>query len=245
MINLRVESWAALAPDLNCVEDWQCWLQQPQAIEAELGKVPLKQIPPILRRRFSTLGKCAAGAALPLLQEGESIPSVFASRHGDTALTLSLLEEMGRDEPMSPTGFSLAVHNAVSGLFSIARQDTSEVTAIAASQGLVSQALIETAGQLLHRERVLCVIYDVPLPALYQNYTRSDPFPYAIAMILNRNKGERYSLEQSDHATDSATQLTAELDTQPLRLIELLAGVSSKAVFESKRSGWLLSRVDS
>jgi len=242
LIKFRVESWAALAPGLNTREQWQDWLLQPQPLDAELGKVSLKQIPPILRRRFSTLGKCAVGAALPLLQEGESIPSVFASRHGDTGLTLSLLEEMGKDEPMSPTGFSLAVHNAVSGLFSIARNDTSEVTAIAACEGLVTQALIETAGQLLNRERVLCVIYDVPLPALYRNYTETDPFPYAIAMVLSRNTGEQFSFAQTDSPLLSESKLSSELDTQPLRLIELLAGVSGQADFHAKGCNWLLSK---
>jgi len=244
LINFRVESWAALAPGLNTREQWQDWLQQPQPIGAELGKVPLKQIPPILRRRFSTLGKCAVGAALSLLHEGESIPCVFASRHGDIELTFSLLQEMGKDEPMSPTGFSLAVHNAVSGLFSIARKDTCEVTAIAASEGLVTQALIETAGQLINRERVLCVIYDVPLPALYQSYTETDPFPYAVAMVLSRHTGEQFSFAQTDSSSLSESKLPSELDTQPLRLIELLAGVNSQTDFHAKGSNWQLSKVD-
>lgn len=242
MINFRVESWAALAPGLSDKGQWQDWLQQPYALDAELGKVALKQIPPILRRRFSTLGKCTVGASLPLLQEGESIPGVFASRHGDTALTFSLLEEMGKDEPMSPTGFSLAVHNAVSGLFSIARNDTSEVTAIAASEGLVTQALIETAGQLLNHERVLCVIYDVPLPAPYQRYTQTDPFPYAVAMVLSRHSGEQYAFEQAENSLLTDRRLPGELDTQPLRLIELLAGVSSHADLSGHGCHWLLSK---
>lgn len=243
MIKFRIESWAALAPGLNTTEQWQDWLQQPQPVDNKLGKVSLKQIPPILRRRFSSLGKCAVGAALPLLQEGESIGSVFASRHGDTALTFSLLEEMGKDEPMSPTGFSLAVHNAVSGLFSIARNDTSEVTAIAASEGLVTQALIETAGQLLSRERVLCVIYDVPLPTLYQNYTETDPFPYAVAIVLSRNTGEEFTLTQTESSPLLESNLTGKLNTQPLRLIELLAGISAQADFPAKGCNWRLCKV--
>ena len=244
LINIRLESWAALAPGLDNKAAWQQWLQHPQVIEAELGKVSLKQIPPILRRRFGALGKCAVGAALPLLQEGESIPAIFASRHGDTALTLSLLEEMGRDEPMSPTGFSLAVHNAVSGLFSIARKDTSEVTAIAATQGLVLQALLEAAGQLLNQQRVLCVIYDVPLPELYQNYTAGDPFPYAIAMILSKKTGESLCLQQCSSLDACATKLPATLDTEPLRFLEFLAGISPKMCFDSNTdSGWQITRV--
>ena len=137
MINFQIESWAAMAPGLETREDWQHWLKHPEILPESLGKVSLDKVPPLLRRRFGTLGKCAMMSALQVLDENESIPGVFSSRHGDTALTLSLLEEMGRDEPMSPTGFSLAVHNAVSGLFSIARKDTSMVTSLAAMEGLV------------------------------------------------------------------------------------------------------------
>ena len=125
MVSFQLESWSAMAPGLESREDWQQWLQHPESIEEPFEKISLRNIPAMLRRRFNTLGKYAMGAALPLMEGIESIPSIFASRHGDTELSLSLLEQIGRDEPMSPTNFSLAVHNAVSGLFSIALNDTS------------------------------------------------------------------------------------------------------------------------
>ena len=132
MIKFQIESWAAIVPGIEAREAWQNWLENPEVVPATLGKIPLKEVPPMLRRRFGALGKCAMAAALQVLKDDDAIPGIFSSRHGDTALTLSLLEEMGRDEPMSPTGFSLAVHNAVSGLFSIVRKDTSMVTSLAA-----------------------------------------------------------------------------------------------------------------
>lgn len=231
-----------MAPGLDSQGAWQQWLRNPQIIDEPLGKVPLKQIPPLLRRRFSALGKCAMGAVLPLLGEGETMPSIFASRHGDTPLTLSLLEDMGRDEPMSPTGFSLAVHNAVSGLFSIARNDTCETTSIAAMDGLVLHALLEAVGQLQVSERVLCVIYDVPLPDLYRNYSNSDTFPYAIALVLNRAKGDSYCLEQCASSVQVATSLPDGLDSEPLRFLELLAGISAEMQAESNGSDWRIAK---
>lgn len=227
MLSFQLESWQAIAPGLETREAWLEWLSDPVSVPDSLGKFSLKQIPPMLRRRFSELGKCAAGAALPLLGDGESIPGIFASRHGDTNLTLSLLQGIGRDEAMSPTGFSLAVHNALSGLLSIARKDVSEVTAIAASEGLILQSLLEAIGQLQDRERVLCVIYDVPLPEFYRPYCKSDPFPYAIAMILRRVasvSSEPFTVQQIGPSESKLSLPEDSSGSETIQFLNLLCG---------------------
>lgn len=241
MVNFQIESWAALAPGLENKADWQRWLAEPQPIDKSLGKVALKKIPPLLRRRFTPLGKCAMGATLQLIKEGENIPSIFASRHGDTALTFSLLEDIGRDEPMSPTGFSLAVHNAVSGLYTIARKDTSTVTAIAAIQGLILNTLFEAIGQLQTHDRVLCVIYDEPLPDLYCRYTLSEEFPYAIAMILNNTQGESYTLEQDNNA-EQINEAMSKHDAQSMQFLELLTGLTTEIKAEMNGNTWSIKK---
>jgi len=197
LVGFAVEAWSALAPGLENETDWLSWLENRPTPENLSINANLKQIPPILRRRFNALGKCAMGAVTQLLENDQKLPSIFASRHGDTPLTLSLLESMAKDEPMSPTGFSLAVHNAVSGLYSIAKKDNSAVTAISSMQGLIINTLCEAVGQLQDSERVLCVIYDVPLPAIYQKSCKGDSFPFAVAMLINRSKGQLFQLKQN------------------------------------------------
>jgi hypothetical protein len=247
MLSFHVESWSAIAPGLESRDDWECWLQHPVAINEPLGKIPLKTIPAMLRRRFNTLGKCAMGAAMPLVDGIHTIPSIFASRHGDTELTFSLLKAMAQDEPMSPTGFSLAVHNAVSGLFSIARKDTSEVTSIAAMEGLVLQTFFEAIGQLQCVEKVLCVIYDTPLPDFYKNHCAdaTESFPYAIAMILGSREGTSYSLEQMKAVPQRNSSDLSPLNSDPLALLGLLAGISDEIELTQNGGNWRFSRLDS
>ncbi len=248
MVDFQIESWAAMAPGLETREAWQQWLKHPEDLPETLGKVSLKKIPPMLRRRFGAPGKCAMVAALQVLNENEPIPSVFASRHGDTALTLSLLEDMGRNEPMSPTGFSLAVHNAVSGLFSIARKDTSMVTSLAAMEGLVLHALLEAAGQLQVSDRVLCVIYDIPLPELYRRYCTGNDFPYAIAMIISHTGGVKYSIEQCEQVISNNTSAlpgSLSMDLEPFRFLELLAGISTEMGVELNGAAWRIAKTES
>lgn len=247
MLNFHLESWAAMAPGLECKEDWKQWLQHPVAINEPLERNPLKSIPAMLRRRFNTLGKCAVGAAMPLVEGVAAIPSIFASRHGDTEVSFSLLEAMGRGEPMSPTRFSLAVHNAVSGLFTIARKDTSEVTSIAAMEGLVLQTFIEATGQLQFCDKVLCVIYDVPLPDFYKNYCAdaTESFPYAIAMILGGVEGASYRLEQTGQIMQTAVSPPSPLDIEPWRLLSLLLGMSDSIELTQNGSIWRIAKVES
>ena len=247
-MNFQIESWAAIAPGLETREAWGNWLKHPEAVPETLTKVSLKKVPPMLRRRFGTLGKCAMAAALQILNDDESIPGIFSSRHGDTALTLSLLEEMGRDEPMSPTGFSLAVHNAVSGLFSIVRKDTSMVTSLAAMEGLVLHTLLEAAGQLQVSDRVFCVIYDIPLPALYRRYCTGNDFPYAIAMIISHTGGVSYSIEQCEQLIQnqaSALHDSLSMDLEPIRFLELLAGISTEMGVELNGAAWRIAKTES
>jgi hypothetical protein len=238
----RIESWAAIAPGLESRADWRQWLTNPVAIAEPLGKIDMPGVPAMLRRRFSTLGKGAMAAALPLVEELAEIPSIFASRHGDTPLSLSLLQTIARGEPMSPTSFSLAVHNAISGLFSIARKDTSAVTAIAPMQGLVLQTLFEAIGQLQTCERLLCVIYDIPLPEFYQG--RRDepavPFPWAVAMVLGNRVGDTCRLEPMP---EYAAHPEAGFAFEPLDLLRLLSGLEDRAEFVLPRSSWQLARV--
>lgn len=245
MIEFKLESWGAIAPGLETHQDWSTWLESPVVIGEQLGKVSLKQFPSMLRRRFSALGKCAMGAALPILDDSDCMPSIFASRHGDTELTLSLLKDMGLEEPMSPTGFSLAVHNAVSGLFTIGRRDTQAVTSIAAMEGLVLQSLFEVAAQLQEVERVLCVIYDIPLPQLYETYSDSHPFPYAVAMIFSRTGATSLRLStESDNGVDVSNQnaLPQEFDIEPLRLIGLLSNTLDSIELEANGVSWNLAK---
>ncbi len=241
-MNFHIESWNALAPGLDNREDWRRWLRQPLPIDEQLGKVALDDIPALLRRRFSTLGKCAMGAALPLLEDVDHIPSIFASRHGDTQLSFSLLRQIGLREQISPANFSLAVHNAVSGLFTIARRDTSEVITIAAMGGLVLPTVFEAIGQLQDSERVLCVIYDIPLQEFFEQHTSESEisFPYAIAMILCRESGQAFSLE-SNAATARSGSTTGETDT--MHLLTLLTGLSTEILLSHNRCVWRVSRI--
>ncbi len=241
MVSLAIESWSALGPGLETTAQWQSWFAKASDDELEATPPSLKQIPALLRRRFSTLGKYAAASTLNLLAEGESLPSIFASRHGDTGLTLSLLEEIGRAEPISPTGFSLAVHNAVAGIISIARADKAPITAISSMQGLLLQTFFEAVVQLESHPRVLCVINDIPLPELYRPYELGPPFPFALAFIVRRSDSSDANLIL--RPTPEADSQLSTYD-EIFQFIKLLVDKQGSLVIKANQMSWSLTMVD-
>ncbi|WP_292360811.1 MULTISPECIES: beta-ketoacyl synthase chain length factor [unclassified Methylophaga] len=238
MVSLNLETWSALAPGLDTKASWQAWFDSSSDDGPAETSPALKQIPALLRRRFTTLGKYAAASTLNVLAENQSMPGIFASRHGDTGLTLSLLEEIARDQPISPTGFSLAVHNAVAGIISIARKDKSPITAISAMNGLLLQTLFEAAAQLERHERVFCVVYDIPLPALYQPYELSVPFPLALAFVVSRSDDAKANL-----TLQPTTQACSELSTyqEIFQFIKVLMDEKGSLMMNVNQANWHLA----
>ncbi|HSC83412.1 MAG TPA: beta-ketoacyl synthase chain length factor, partial [Pseudomonas sp.] len=148
MTHFNIDSWRAWAPGLDSTDDWQAWQQAPVRLADDGQQPDVSFLPALQRRRLSRLARMAFHVAWPLAEGRGSLPLVFVSRHGETSRNLAILDDLARDEALSPTQFSLSVHNAIIGLWSILRGDTSEMTALAAAGDGLEQALLE-AGTLL------------------------------------------------------------------------------------------------
>jgi len=123
---------------------------------------------------------------------------VFCSRHGDVARALALLNNVVDGEPMSPTNFGLAVHNANAGLFSIARQDQASHIALAGGSNTVEHGVIEACSLLADgAEMVLLVVYDNELPPVYQPYQDCQEQAHAWAWLMAAPSGPAITLRWS------------------------------------------------
>lgn len=175
-------------PGISSRQDWKEWAQGGKHVLA--GESPsVQDIPPMLRRRLSPLGKMALSVAWPLLSESAPRPSVFCSRHGELERTVGMLRGLAEREDLSPTHFSLSVHNAIGGVFSIARSDPSPITALAVPDEGLSQAILEARLILAEQQcdEALCVVYDAPLPEVYREFGNEPQWPYAAAFIIGQS----------------------------------------------------------
>ena len=195
-------------------------------------------IPAMLRRRLNLLGRACACEVLKHLKDGENVPIVYCSQHGDIERTLSVLKELVNQQPVSPMHFSLAVHNAICGVLSIHAGLTANICTIAAGQQGLVPVLLEAAGILMSgAEKVLCVICDVPLPEVYRDEQSLPKIPYAISFVITKSEGVNLTLTQLPSHDEEP--LVGQL---PIHLIEFLATNQTELMIAHNGSTWKLTR---
>jgi len=203
-----VAGTAAWAPGLENKEAWSAWSRAPRAITGTA--VPeVRFLPPLVRRRCSRLTRVLLQAAHDCLGESyrESVPSVFASRHGDCAGALEIMTELAAYRPLTAGAFSHSVHNTAAGLYSIATGNTAPSSTTAGARDTFGSAIIEGLG-LLRRtraERVLVVVGDEPLPDDLGQFTSEPTAPYAVALLIARH-GEGQTVRCAAGGSDAPSR---------------------------------------
>jgi len=184
-MDFSIIDWRAWAPGLETGEDWQAWSRAPVALD-DTGQTPdVGFLPAMQRRRLSRMARMLFHVAWPLVEQDEAVPLVFVSRHGETPRTFAILDDLARGEPLSPTAFSLSVHNAPAGLWSIARGDCSEITALAAEVDGLEHGIMEACGLLAEGAPSVLLVVAEEMPApLYRAQIDDVPFSYALALKL-------------------------------------------------------------
>lgn len=181
-----IAGWGAWAPGLRCREDWRQWLQGHKIINDDPPPAP-NSVAKSLLRRLSPLAKAAFTAIEQCVGEDETMPAVFSSSHGEIVKSFGMLESLQAGEELSPTAFSLSVHNAIAGLYSMAYGNHSEISVIAPGKEGMAAGFIEALGLLQEgHPQALLVFYDEPLPTFYpvEPFNLDSRFPCALALKL-------------------------------------------------------------
>ncbi|WP_211468245.1 beta-ketoacyl synthase chain length factor [Collimonas silvisoli] len=215
-VRFSVVSDAAWAPGLDTAAAWRAWADNPYVIRGD-GEAAVARMPAMLRRRAGSMGKMALEAAYRCLDGRIDVPTVFCSRHGECVRSTELLTDLAQGQPLSPTSFSLSVHNAAAGLFSIARQDHASHTAVAAGHSGVEHAVIEACGLLADgAAEVLLVVYDGMLPEVFHEFQDCQEQPFAWAWLMQEASAESgavISLSWDSQAGDEPSAMQQELSS--------------------------------
>ena len=165
-------------------------------LEITSGTPEIGFVDPMLRRRLGPLGRGMLHCAGRVSEGLGPLSSVFASRHGDVARTTPILEDLARGLPPSPTLFSMNVHNAVAGVWSIARQDPSPSTSLAAGPETFGWGLLEAFS--LHAAKpanpVLFVYGEDPLPPPFRDFADLEMPLHAVALLIGLPASRRLVL---------------------------------------------------
>ncbi len=214
-MDVVVRRWAAWAPHLHTVEDWRAWADAP----APLGDdetADAKFLPAMLRRRCTPLTRAMLTAAFGCVTEADqsSVRTVFASRHGSINESVELLENVARGERLSPSKFTHTVHNAQSGLFSIAAGNRMATAALAGRAETFGTGFLEALTHL-HRDPATPVLYvcgDVPLADTFAPLVAEPRAAYAVGLLLAA-PGSGAGLAPADGVEDGVVRLRFTLET--------------------------------
>ena len=205
-----IARWQAWAPGVDGPDAWSDWIAG--TISPDPAVQPdVSYLPPLLRRRLDRSGRMALATAWPCVEGRESLRSVFGSRHGALDRTLGLLTALARHETLSPTDFSLSVHNSNAGLWSIARGDRAAATALAAGADTLGMSLMEGAVMIAEGTEAVLVCYaDDRPPPPYAGFVAGESarHPFAVSLLLTQPQDAplRCRLVQDDASATEAPE---------------------------------------
>jgi hypothetical protein len=211
-------------------------------LTARSDQINLPHLPPSLRRRISDIGQQAFRCSFALSEQHEA-RFVFCSRYGELDRTTRILESLSDGEPVSPTDFSLSVHNGLAGLLSIAWKNTAGHTAISAGSESFGYGLLE-AVTYVHRgteDAVLLLYFDDPRASPYEGADFREP-GMALSMLLKppSNDGRDFALGLERRGSPGPSATTA----QPLDFLEFIANGEHERIWSGERHLWRWQRCD-
>lgn len=240
-LNFTLKSWSAWSPGLDNHADWSSWAHISQRKISDVENPGVKDLPMMLRRRLSPLGRMAMRVAHDVKLD-ETPHLVFSSRYGETQQTLKLLQSLALNEPVSPVGFSTSVHNALAGLLSISSKNTKPHTAVSAGKASFCAALLE-AICLLHdtpRDPVLLVHYDNPLPEFYAPFGDETVEPLALALLLEKGSS---NAESSFSMNIAKSKVCNNTEDAALNFIRYIIGPDKNWSWSNDATEWNFSRL--
>jgi len=150
------------------------------------------------RRRLSLLARAAfrvAGqvlAHIPATARADTV-CLFANAYGQCGNTVKMLQTIAAQQATSPTAFSLSVHNAIAGQFSIAHQLTGPSSTLAPGRDGLGGVFLDAAGWLQSGQynQVLLCCFEEPVPETLKPYQANPPTPLAAAFLLQAESSEQ------------------------------------------------------
>lgn len=212
--SFNIAAWNAVSSRVASAEQWQQWAAG--RLDAESlpeYKPALSFLPAMQRRRLGASARLVCEAAWELANAYPNCLPIYVSHDGEINRSFELWPELLRSGTVSPTSFGLSVHNAQAGQWSILRGDMQESTALATLSDGIETALAEAYAMLCDgAERILLVMADDPLKIDYAVAAERAPFPYALAMVLEKGNAYRLTLEPADRPSENTEPYWGALD---------------------------------
>ena len=142
----------------------------------ETAQADIAFIPPLMRRRLSSIDKAAISVMEKTFDESIQFV-VFSSQHGEAERLFKLISQYSTEKEVSPNIFSGSVHNYPIGFFLLNKKKPIPYNALAACENSISNGLLTA----------LISDYDNIL-FCYSDFVNDNSFAFAININKNKKK---------------------------------------------------------
>ena len=238
---LSIENWAAWIPtvsakNLPCIGLTDSDKQKTtgengiSTLQPEVRFLPANQ-----RRRLTPLSRVVVDTyhrANGNPTGGLQITSILCSTYGEHVRNTNLILDISKNRDLSPTSFSLSVHNAVAGLISIFYGNEAPCLSMATNKSGVSMALIEAYSMLTETSQVSLTIYDGPVHEAFHEVVFDSDQTAAVTMILSHGNLNKDRLHMKQIATNSKTKALSPF-LEIVEIVKLLQGEQNQVSSEN------------
>ena len=236
-LGFNVVAWQASAPGLSTKNEWINWAAGAAHIQPDAPLASCVNLPMMTARRLNSGSRLAVDCGLGLLSAHQADAVVFTSRHGELERNFKILQALARTESLSPTEFTMSVHNSAVGSLTIAAKTPLVSSSVSAGSDSFQQGLFEVRTLFASGlKQVLLVDFDGVIPDFYRPHILPEPvFPYAVALLLSN--GNTIWCE-----SQKTTQRVASALPQSLQFLH--GWLSSRTSFpvQGERNHWHWSR---
>lgn len=243
-LKFAVERWCLWEPQAGApvlCSRYSGGLQTSETLE----KPDLATVPAMQRRRLGTLARSVFHVLSHCADPGAQEPAIFSSHMGEIGRTQGIVDTLAADEPVSPASFSLSVHNAIAGQWSLIRGIKAPMIALAPPANSPVPALFEAAGILLEEEHeaVNVVFYDEPYPSFYSPFITGPAAATALALrLVVAGDEQREDLLYLRVKRLSALGIASGLRANFSALADLLVGRHHRTRVVEDQCTWQLER---
>jgi hypothetical protein len=199
-------------------------------------------LPPAERRRapdtVAVSLEVASRACEMAKRDPKLMASVFASTHGDLAISDALCDTLAKTPSLtSPTKFHNSVHNAAAGYWTIATGCLKPYTSLSGYTYTFGEGLLEAASQTLSEGGpVLYVAFDIEAKGPVGTMQPSRGV-FAGALVLAAEVGDRTLAKLAFELSDSASLQPTQARAQNAALVDGNAMAHGLPLFEALADG--------
>lgn len=234
-LSLSIITGSILCKGVSNVQEQMLWARNDLELSNNLAFGKLSYIPMMQARRMSKATSLACESFLSILNEQSVDSAVFLSEHGELERSHKILDALNHNQNISPTDFSMSVHNVAAGLSTILSQKNIEVSSISAGKDGIFQVLFEIMVLLESGAKsVLLVAFDGNIPEFYHDYGVQDEPVYAMTMLFEKGNDWQIQLNSVTTIENGAMPLPLQLVHEYLsgKKNFVLRGVNQMSIWE-------------